>query len=296
MPSGLDSIALAVEHLERKEAQAAAAPLPAVSPPTTAEGPLAPSVTPSPSPPQLGPRMVSNDSLVTTTTTTTNTTTEAAAAAAPVTETAVPKLIPHDKPLVDLCPYYQPSTLVSYSNDDSPITQPGPHDVLCGRGGESNHWTGNVQYRNLVKACQPEYVQAKRRDKPRIAAGIVLAVRHVGGRFLKKQGDEQWTDVGNQRAREKTSQALREGAPELRKEQQQQQQQQATTVLPPPPQVTPYVLYVPVAARPYVPLPTTTTSLHSTINKRPNPSSTPALPRIKLIKQRRLSSSSTNNE
>ena len=87
----------------------------------------------------------------------------------------------------------------------------------------------------LVKACQPAYLAAKRRDKPRIAAGIVLAVRRAGGRFLKKEdgdggkkvtttvaassslgGTDQWKDVGNVRAREKTSQALREGAPDLR--------------------------------------------------------------------------------
>lgn len=77
---------------------------------------------------------------------------------------------------------------------------------------------GNIQYRHLVKACQPAYLAAKRRDKPRIAAGIVLAVRRAGGRFLKKQDDttDIWVDVGNVRAREKTSQALREGAPDLR--------------------------------------------------------------------------------
>jgi hypothetical protein len=84
-------------------------------------------------------------------------------------------------------------------------------------GGETNHHTGNIQYRLLVKACQPAYLAAKRRDKPRIAAGIVLAVRRAGGRFLKKDDtDAAWKDVGNVRAREKTSQALREGAPDLR--------------------------------------------------------------------------------
>lgn len=93
----------------------------------------------------------------------------------------------------------------------------GPDDVIFGRGGSSNHHSGNIQYRQLVKACQHAYLAAKRRDKPRIAAGIVLAVRKAGGRFLKKAADNvAWRDVGNNRAREKTSQALREGAPELR--------------------------------------------------------------------------------
>jgi hypothetical protein len=91
------------------------------------------------------------------------------------------------------------------------------HDVLLGRGGETNHHLGNIQYRQLVKASQPAYLVAKRRDKPRIAAAIVAVVRARSGRFLKKHlGDHSWRDVGNVRAREKTSQALREGAPELR--------------------------------------------------------------------------------
>lgn len=97
-----------------------------------------------------------------------------------------------------------------------------PNDVLCGRGGETNHHPGNVRYRSLVKAYQKLYLLAKRRDKPKIAQCIVVSVRGVNGRFLKrmkhssKPGPPGWVDVGNIKAREKTSQALREGAPDLR--------------------------------------------------------------------------------
>lgn len=91
--------------------------------------------------------------------------------------------------------------------------------------------SGNVQYRRLVKAYRGLYVQSTRRTKPQIAQCIVYSVRQVGGRFLKrvetdgeKDSDEgylsthnaAWVDVGNVKAREKTSQALREGAPDLR--------------------------------------------------------------------------------
>lgn len=90
-------------------------------------------------------------------------------------------------------------------------------DVLCGRGGETNHHPGNVKYRALVKRFQPLYIVSKRRDKPRIAEKIVHTIRQQGGRFLKKDSySNTWRDVGNTKAREKTSQALREGAPELR--------------------------------------------------------------------------------
>jgi hypothetical protein len=93
-----------------------------------------------------------------------------------------------------------------------------PDDVLCGRGGETNHHPGNVQYRSLVKAFQKLYIESKRRDKPKIAQCIVYTIRSVGGRFLKRTDPSVngWVDVGNTKAREKTSQALREGAPDLR--------------------------------------------------------------------------------
>lgn len=87
----------------------------------------------------------------------------------------------------------------------------------CGRGGETNNHVGNITYRDLVKKYQRQYLRAKRRVKPKIARAIVDTVRRSGGRFLKKVPSENtWRDVGNTKAREKTSQALREGAPELR--------------------------------------------------------------------------------
>lgn len=89
-------------------------------------------------------------------------------------------------------------------------------DVLCGRGGETNHHPGNVKYRQLVKACQSCYMFAKRCDKPKISALIVQAIRMRGGRFLRRPGaGSPWIDVGNQKAREKTSQALREGQSDM---------------------------------------------------------------------------------
>jgi len=78
---------------------------------------------------------------------------------------------------------------------------------------------GNVRYRGLVKKYQRLYLKAKRRDKPKIARLIVDTIRRKHGRFLKRDMiSNAWLDVGNNKAREKTSQALREGAPELRNE------------------------------------------------------------------------------
>eukprot|EP00529_Nitzschia_sp_RCC80_P021092 CAMPEP_0113491424 /NCGR_PEP_ID=MMETSP0014_2-20120614/27548_1 /TAXON_ID=2857 /ORGANISM="Nitzschia sp." /LENGTH=398 /DNA_ID=CAMNT_0000385213 /DNA_START=61 /DNA_END=1254 /DNA_ORIENTATION=+ /assembly_acc=CAM_ASM_000159 len=65
--------------------------------------------------------------------------------------------------------------------------KPRSFDVLCGRGGETNHHPGNVRYRQLVKAYQRLYVDAPRRDKPKIAQCIVYTIRISGGRFLKRE-------------------------------------------------------------------------------------------------------------
>lgn len=95
-------------------------------------------------------------------------------------------------------------------------------DVLSGRGGATNSHSGNRVFRTLVKEYQGQYLQAKKRDKPAVASIIVELIRKKGGRFLRRsdtsaQGHVLWIDSGDERAREKCCQALREGAPELRR-------------------------------------------------------------------------------
>jgi hypothetical protein len=83
-------------------------------------------------------------------------------------------------------------------------------DVLSGRGGGTNNWSGNKFFRRLVENSRSEYVLSKKVEKRAIARGIVMTIRSKGGRFLKKEGSF-WRDIGDSKAREKTSQALREG-------------------------------------------------------------------------------------
>lgn len=116
------------------------------------------------------------------------------------------------------------------------VTELGPNDVLSGRGGATNSYRGNRAFRTLVKEYQEQYLRAKKRDKPAVASLIVEAIRQRGGRFLRRESSPfrrhsadgnsntgggstiQWVDIGDDRAREKTCQALREGAPELRRQ------------------------------------------------------------------------------
>lgn len=95
------------------------------------------------------------------------------------------------------------------------------NDVLCGRGGATNSHVGNREFRKLVKKFKDKYLSAKKKDKPAVAAEVVEVIRKLDppGRFLKKDKDSgYWIDIGDARAKEKTSQALREGAPLIRKQ------------------------------------------------------------------------------
>ena len=99
----------------------------------------------------------------------------------------------------------------------TPITKPGPHDVVCGRGGGTNAHPGNKTFRELIAAHKSRYVTADKIDKPRVAREVVKEWRHRDppGRFLVKVdnssgGEVTWLDVGDKKATEKASQCLRE--------------------------------------------------------------------------------------
>eukprot|EP00545_Synedropsis_sp_CCMP1620_P011627 CAMPEP_0119003516 /NCGR_PEP_ID=MMETSP1176-20130426/607_1 /TAXON_ID=265551 /ORGANISM="Synedropsis recta cf, Strain CCMP1620" /LENGTH=357 /DNA_ID=CAMNT_0006955127 /DNA_START=72 /DNA_END=1145 /DNA_ORIENTATION=+ len=98
---------------------------------------------------------------------------------------------------------------MSYFNDS---------DVLSGRGGGTNVHPGNRHFRDLINLHRRAYLKARKNDKPAISRAIVRTIRENTGRFLKR--DEKsglWYEIGDDAAREKTSQALRQRAPEMRK-------------------------------------------------------------------------------
>ena len=100
--------------------------------------------------------------------------------------------------------------------DNADVTD---NDVLCGRGGVTNCHAGNRRFRHLVKTHQPAYLAAPKLEKAKIAHEIVQIIRDSSppGRFLQQRSkDGLWHDIGDAKAREKTSQALREKAAEVR--------------------------------------------------------------------------------
>lgn len=111
-------------------------------------------------------------------------------------------------------------------DDDSPILnfvkEPNDNDVLCGRGGSINSHPGNERFRQLVEKRKRVYLTARfKREKRLIANSILSEIRSIDppGRFLSRDPvTGSWYDIGDEKARDKTSQALRENAPSIRAE------------------------------------------------------------------------------
>jgi len=99
-------------------------------------------------------------------------------------------------------PSPQPQVVVESDIRDS--------DVLCGRGGKSNHHPGNKRYRQVIGDLRRKYRGTSAKvAKTNLSRAIVDYVNAYGGRFLKmdKAG---WVVLTKGEARKKTAQALRE--------------------------------------------------------------------------------------
>lgn len=84
-------------------------------------------------------------------------------------------------------------------------------DVLCGRGGKSNHHAGNKKYRLVVSEMKNMYRSTEaKKGKTGLSRAIVDHVCEYGGRFVKKDGSGRYYVLSKAEARKKTSQALRE--------------------------------------------------------------------------------------
>lgn len=92
------------------------------------------------------------------------------------------------------------------------IDQVKEFDVLCGRGGKTNHHNGNKRYRQVVNEMKLMYRRTEAKTlKTDLSKAIVEHVCNYGGRFVKldtKSG--KYFILTKTEARKKTSQALRE--------------------------------------------------------------------------------------
>ncbi len=85
-------------------------------------------------------------------------------------------------------------------------------DVLCGRGGKSNHHPGNKRYRQVISQMKSGYRQiGNKTAKTDLSRAIVDHVYEYGGRFLRyEKAIGKFIVLTPSEARKKTSQALRE--------------------------------------------------------------------------------------
>eukprot|EP00559_Dactyliosolen_fragilissimus_P001999 CAMPEP_0184866618 /NCGR_PEP_ID=MMETSP0580-20130426/22979_1 /TAXON_ID=1118495 /ORGANISM="Dactyliosolen fragilissimus" /LENGTH=711 /DNA_ID=CAMNT_0027366391 /DNA_START=70 /DNA_END=2205 /DNA_ORIENTATION=+ len=107
---------------------------------------------------------------------------------------------------------------------------PNRNDVLSGRGGRINSHAGNVNFRTLVNKTKHIYLAKTTRklEKVNIANKIVQEIRQMNppGRFLKEDEESGcWIDIGDEKARKKAGQAMRENAPETRREMEEQEKE-----------------------------------------------------------------------
>ena len=112
------------------------------------------------------------------------------------------------------------------------VREPLREDVLFGRGGGTNFHQGNMNYRAKIKAKQRDYINARQRAiKTIIISDIIGQVCIEGGRFLKQDDkDKLWYEVDEKEVKKKTSQTLREGAPQWRKANGEWQRREQLTV------------------------------------------------------------------
>lgn len=94
--------------------------------------------------------------------------------------------------------------------------EPGPYDVICGRGKTVFWHPGNQELREMIDNNADRYKRAKSKlDKSLIVIEIVDLVRSKSpsGGFVKKQktaqGRTHWVEVGDAHAREKVGSAFR---------------------------------------------------------------------------------------
>jgi hypothetical protein len=92
------------------------------------------------------------------------------------------------------------------------ISEVNDSDILCGRGGKSNHHPGNKRYRQVVSEMKTMYRSTEAKTvKTDLSRAIVDHVCSYGGRFVKKdEKTGQYYLLSKAEARKKTSQALRE--------------------------------------------------------------------------------------
>jgi len=98
------------------------------------------------------------------------------------------------------------------------VLSPSCIDRRKSRGGAVNNHPGNMRFRHFIHQFKHQYMIESKQSKPYVAIRVIEAVKNSNppGRFLVKYPGG-YLECGEDRAREKAKQALREGAAKMRK-------------------------------------------------------------------------------
>jgi hypothetical protein len=79
-----------------------------------------------------------------------------------------------------------PHTTAVYTASTVPVEKPNVNDVLLGRGGRNNQWSGNETLREMARTMATHYSAAPKRNKPAIAMLLVQKIRALtpSGRYV----------------------------------------------------------------------------------------------------------------
>ena len=90
------------------------------------------------------------------------------------------------------------------SNNNSMTYQPGPFDVICGRGRAAFTHSGNKFFRKLITEYVEQYENTtSKAERSSVVSNVVDIVRLKGNGFVKQEADGTWVEVGDTLAREK---------------------------------------------------------------------------------------------
>jgi hypothetical protein len=92
---------------------------------------------------------------------------------------------------------------------DERVIVPGPTDVLMGRDWAAQLHPGNIRFRNIIAELLEAYENARKREKTRIAQGVVRDIKASGCHFLKLNV-AGYVVVDDSTARAKVSSAFRD--------------------------------------------------------------------------------------
>lgn len=119
----------------------------------------------------------------------------------------------------------------------SPLIVPNENDILLGRGGKNNKHQGNEQLREMARKEVTKYCTCSKKEKSYMKIELANRIKAMTppGRFLRKDKElNQWIEVTDITAHEKTSQALRDAVLEQVKKSQSNSEQDSDRPLTPP--------------------------------------------------------------